>query len=563
MQTEPARFDACHRCAQKVLSGQRLPRACDHRIRHPNKCTNCENSGCDCHNTSFATNERLKQHWVDQKKKQGPAPQLPLHQPQHQSAGDAYAAAHSPYAANSPYAAPSPYAAVPPHGAPNAPDSGQEMARKMIETLHSLTARGQVPLTMAPAPTPSPFLPQPPTQPTNFMSSLARAGRDPYATEEAFRRHGYRDADPTASSDGMPRGIKRNRDTPEVAPQETEPRPKRRQTPFPRRSRTAEFKQEQSRDEASSHDASHRPQFTPASVAEVCRFFIRGQCKFGDGCAFAHDERLEDAGIKGEYCRNFAAGKCRAKSRCKYLHDGRTLASELQVDSAEEAAPVTSSTSNVGEPSHIDHQSGEVLTTPMTYNHGLPLDADVKMPTFPLQPDQNQYLRGGLPASSLADPTPSGSLLVQQLLQQIQVLQAQLQHQQNGLGADNGPNSNSVVNAAQTQPQGDQHESLDQLRSRIYQRQTAAMAASAGFGRSGHASSHPRQGSSPALQSALVSQEQLQARAQPVVTEEASTSSNEGRHNDRDIALAIKTEEGDDGSDLPGRSQVDGGTAPN
>lgn len=51
----------------------------------------------------------------------------------------------------------------------------------------------------------------------------------------------------------------------------------------------------------------------------VCKFYLDGGCKFGDGCKFFHPPQRNPQG-HNNVCKFFLEGNCKFGDRCKYYH---------------------------------------------------------------------------------------------------------------------------------------------------------------------------------------------------------------------------------------------------
>jgi hypothetical protein len=61
---------------------------------------------------------------------------------------------------------------------------------------------------------------------------------------------------------------------------------------------------------------------------KLCKHYLRGKCRYGVECSYAHDEqerRLRPDLRKTRTCRLFEQGKCDDGDRCPYAHGSQEL----------------------------------------------------------------------------------------------------------------------------------------------------------------------------------------------------------------------------------------------
>ncbi len=117
---------------------------------------------------------------------------------------------------------------------------------------------------------------------------------------------------------------------------------------------------------------------------EVCRDFLRGECKRGANCSWIHSRDAP----KKELCRDYSRGKCLRGDSCPYLHERSRPDSRDSRERRERSTEYRRddrSEMRRGDRSFIKPPSGGLLPPPYPYMH--PPMADL---TFSQQQQQQQ-----------------------------------------------------------------------------------------------------------------------------------------------------------------------------
>lgn len=85
---------------------------------------------------------------------------------------------------------------------------------------------------------------------------------------------------------------------------------------------TTSVLQNQSRRQPSPSAYSRENAVKTEKSEELCRFFQKGKCIYGDECDYKHDSDTVRTGKSEQPCSFFQKGKCKKGEECEFKHDG-------------------------------------------------------------------------------------------------------------------------------------------------------------------------------------------------------------------------------------------------
>jgi hypothetical protein len=54
-------------------------------------------------------------------------------------------------------------------------------------------------------------------------------------------------------------------------------------------------------------------------MSSICKFFLKGKCKYGDECRFIHNNPVEEK--TSSACKFFVRGNCKYGYGCRFIHN--------------------------------------------------------------------------------------------------------------------------------------------------------------------------------------------------------------------------------------------------